>query len=245
MKKKRGSKRGSHVGRILSFVIFVTFLIYLYSILQPSIETNREKDFFLNYLENELKANLSTKINMFSLSIIDENFNDDCAWLVDSYEQTGSSKKVVTKDSEENTLNTYLHPNKKDIAIDGIPGNNDFFKIYYSENFEEIDERNIPGCGRLDPEDYKIGIVTTKREISEIKIINLIERYNSEYELIKETFGIPESVNFGIIFEYSNETRIGTPDPERIEDIFAEEHPIQYITADAGVSSGFLTIKVW
>ncbi|MCF7910659.1 hypothetical protein K9L16_03235 [Candidatus Pacearchaeota archaeon] len=238
-------KRGSHVGRILSFVIFVTFLIYLYSILQPSIETNREKDFFLNYLENELKENLSIQINMFSVSIIDEDFTDDCAWLVDSYEQTGSSKKVITKDEEENTIETYLHPNKKDIVINDIPLNTSFFKIYYSEDLEEIDERNIPGCGRLNAEDYKIGVVTTKREISEMRIIDFIERYDSEYDLIKERLGVPESINFGIIFLYNNGTTIETPDPERIEDIFAEEHPIQYITSDVGVSSGFLTIKVW
>ena len=42
MIKKIKSKKGSHVGVVVSFVIFVTFLIFLYTIIQPA--TVREKD---------------------------------------------------------------------------------------------------------------------------------------------------------------------------------------------------------
>ncbi len=44
------SKKGSHVGMMLSFGIFIIFLVFLYSILQPMIKIEQDKKLVLNDL---------------------------------------------------------------------------------------------------------------------------------------------------------------------------------------------------
>ena len=55
MQKKKG---GTHVGFILSFVIFVTFLIFLYSMLIEPTKTNQDKQYLLENLRINLIENI-------------------------------------------------------------------------------------------------------------------------------------------------------------------------------------------
>ena len=50
MIKKIISKKGSHVGVVVSFVIFVTFLVFLYTIVQPATVREKDRQYLLDYL---------------------------------------------------------------------------------------------------------------------------------------------------------------------------------------------------
>jgi len=48
------NKKGSHVGFILSFAIFITFIVFLFVVFNPRINFKQNKEPILNHLETEL-----------------------------------------------------------------------------------------------------------------------------------------------------------------------------------------------
>ena len=64
-------KKGSHVGMVLSFVVFVTFVIFVYSILGPSVFSGQGSSEELKELEKNLAEEISG--NFSSLSVVIEN----------------------------------------------------------------------------------------------------------------------------------------------------------------------------
>ena len=93
------NKKGSHVGMMLSFVIFVTFLVFLYSILYPMIKTGQDKKLVLDNLILELAGMLDSNYTSGSIKTLDSNFakiNE----LVDSYNSDYTGLKTDLKVSE-------------------------------------------------------------------------------------------------------------------------------------------------
>ena len=58
------SRRGSHVGVIASFSIFILFLVGLYLVTEPALKFDKDKKALLQYLEGrlveEFSGNLTT-----------------------------------------------------------------------------------------------------------------------------------------------------------------------------------------
>ena len=66
---KRIGKRGSHVGVVISFVIFVTFLAFLYSILQPTTIRERDRQYVLDYLSLNLIGNATGNMTTMLVNV--------------------------------------------------------------------------------------------------------------------------------------------------------------------------------
>ena len=58
--------RGSHVGVVISFVIFVTFLTFLYAILQPAIKLSGDEPGTLKYIEEKIIENTSRSLTVIT-----------------------------------------------------------------------------------------------------------------------------------------------------------------------------------
>ncbi|GAI55565.1 unnamed protein product, partial [marine sediment metagenome] len=78
---KMKNKNGSHVGIILSFVIFVTFTIFIYSILEPGLRSQREKQSLLEYLKGEISREITANLTTASLNINKSQQNQGCVEL--------------------------------------------------------------------------------------------------------------------------------------------------------------------
>jgi len=63
------SKRGSHVGFILSFVIFVLFILFLYTTIQPAIKIQKEKTLFIDYLKDVLVENFTVNLTTMTIKM--------------------------------------------------------------------------------------------------------------------------------------------------------------------------------
>ena len=63
------NKKGSHVGIIFSFIIFVSFLIFLILMIEPSINTQKSKQHIIELLKNELIKNVSSELVAYSIDI--------------------------------------------------------------------------------------------------------------------------------------------------------------------------------
>ncbi len=230
------NKKASHVGVVLSFVIFVTFIIFLWSIFQPLTEFERGKQDTLDYLQVELIREFAADMTAATITL--SSPYSGCL-LVDITE--GVEKKAVVKDKENNLLNYDISDDK--IGVDLV--NNDFFKIYYSGEFED-DSISIGGCSE-DP--YDVGLVRTTEEIFETKIKNLSDFINEgedNYEEIKQRLKLAIGDEFGFTFKNgSNDFIAGTEEKDISVNIYVEEIPIQYIDSKANINPGFLSIRVW
>ncbi|MBA7696918.1 hypothetical protein ES703_105572 [subsurface metagenome] len=122
-----------------------------------------------------------------------------------------------------------------------------FFKIYNSEEFEELDVGTMEKCNNLrrKEKEYIVGLIRTDEYIFETKIIDLRDEYETSYENLKNELNIPIGSEFGFSFTYSNKTIIGTSEKNVSTSVYAEEIPIQYIDREASTSSGFINIRVW
>jgi len=240
------NKRGSHVGVILSLVIFITFLVFLYTTVEPIIKTQKDKEALLNYLETELSTRMSSNLTTVSIGI-NKTAPQTCVQLDNFVQETEISLRLIVKDDETGEiLKANVSQNEIDLFI--IKGTeSDFFKVYDSPEFEELEKVvGISGCKFLENgKDYTIGLIRTSKYLFESKILNLMDEYNIGYEGLKEELKIPPGSEFGFSLTYDNGTIIRTEEKNISISIYAKEIPIRYIDDKANINFGFMNIRVW
>lgn len=226
-------KRGSHVGVVISFMIFIMFLIFLYLIIEPKVRIEKNKQSDLDNLKIELIEKISA--NMTSVTVSDSSSGYNCLKL-DNIAVGGSGLNSIVKNKEGNPVNSYSSGDFLKIAL----GGESFFKVHYSEEeFKDFPTSNN-NCV-----DAIIESVRTDKHIFETKIIVLKEEYENGYDDLKEKLKVPAESEFGFSFIYSNETIIGTKEGNISISIYTEKVSIHYIDKEANINPGLIIIKVW
>lgn len=238
------NKQGSHVGVVVSFVIFITFLFFLYSILEPVTSRERDKQYLLDYLKlslvGESTENLTTVTIIVNSTTIKnciniQNINDDEI-------PTEVRSRLIIKNESEDILQYEIQG--QGIEIKTGKGFVGILKVYYSDEISNA-QTNIGGC---DPKPYSTGVIKTYNEIFESKLEDLNESYYNDYESMKIELGIPEGTEFSFYLLDSEKNIILSAEnsaPPETTSVYIEEIPIQYINTDGDLSFGFLRIKVW
>ncbi len=80
------NKKGSHVGMMLSFVIFVTFLVFLYSVLSPVVKTEQDKKLVLDSLILEMVEILNSDYTGGSIKTSNYDFSTELNTLANRYD---------------------------------------------------------------------------------------------------------------------------------------------------------------
>lgn len=236
------NKKGSHVGMILSFVIFITFLIFIYTTLQPTIKTNREKQVILDNIKEELMEKITGNLTTVTLRIIPTGQpTEDCVRFSDISEVTGLGYSLAKEVSGE-MIASKRESGEIKISWDRSPKS---VKIFYSE-------QNLTGpvfgsgtCKNLETygTDYTLNI-NRDQQVLETKIKNLFDQYKSDHESLREEFGIPADSDFAISTVINGET-FGGEAPVSNIDVFSEEVVFQYLNKTAEMNTGKIRISVW
>ena len=233
-------KKGSHIGIILSFVIFVVFLVFLYSTLEPLIVVEEEKEFLQEYLEVVLVEKLKTNLTTLTITI-SESVGNNCIVLGDLIEDVdGLNSRIVVKSYNRSIFLSEISGN--DLIVNRAGDN--FLKVYGSEEFENLSEGSTSGCQILGAE-YEIALLKLSEHISEARVEELVNNYTEGYDGLKEEFDIAEGSDFGFGFVYNNGTVIETESVNVSRSVYVEDVPVRYVDSDANVLTGFLRIKVW
>src|SRR4030042_3612897 len=222
-------KKASHVGIVLSFVIFVTFLIFLFSIIQPVTNVETGKQDLVKYLKTELVKEFIDDLTISTLSI---DYSGGGCIKIDVVEGT-ENLGVIVKDTEnEKLLNSSIKNKKLEIKIDGSKS----LKVSYSSQFEI--GNNLPDCIEIGNNDYVTGLTRTESQIFSSKIINLSEFMSSveNYEKVKDKLKIPLGDNFGFIFEDGNRISLAKTQEKEVQtNIYSEEISIRYVDEQANI----------
>ena len=232
MKKKqnylfnfRKDRKASQVGIILSFAIFISFLIFFFSIVESPIRMQKEKSFILNQFETELIKNCSGE--MTTMTILLNKNPENCFSIRNT---TRIYPNIVVKNGTGKVINSSFASNRINIKK-----SNRFYKIFSSESFE--DNNNLDFCPPLDKNNYTIGFVKTENYVFENKIINLLEN--------KKSFNIPSTNSLDFSFTYNNGTTIGNNNLNLSTNIYTRKVYIQYVDENANILGGAINLKIW
>ena len=232
------NKKGTHVGVVLSFVIFVTFLILIYLIIQPSLKVE-EKQHLANLVETEFIGRSSADLTTTSIGV---STSSGCVVLKDIFTLTdlGSNLRIINNEGES--------------ISGGISGNHlvvsrtneVLIKIQESSEFPAIGTGNPGSCQDLtENNNYDIGLIKTEEHLFETKILETINYYETNYGILKTEFNVVETDNFGLGFKYTNGTTVETETPLSTISIYAIENSIQYVSEEGVIKIGYLIIRAW
>lgn len=251
------NKMGSHVDVIISFIIFVSFIVFFYVIIQPTTNFAQDKSGTITYLHDALIKNMTG--NLISITILTNypgtvNNHLQLSEMVDNLSSLGiTSMKIVVANSTGAKLNSQSSTDNHDLYIDTSPAgqNKMLLNIYYSPLFNIIPSGSLTNSQSLvlnaNTNSYTIG---SMRNLSfyllDFNIINFIQTYNNNYSSVKEWFNLSPTDNFGFNFTYQNLTSIGTNDNSlKNGNVYSQLFPVLYLNGNSSLESGSLTIRVW
>jgi hypothetical protein len=256
--KKKGifiikNKKGSHVGMILSFMIFITFVVFVFVVLKPMVNTGGGKQMTLDDTEMKIMQNVSGNLTSTSVSFAGiVNPVQTCVTLqnIIAVLNINPPYRVIVKNETSNTQQAYLfNPTIANIEINRGNKDNTFFRIYESQKFSGLTTNPIGSCFMVKNTEissqYKIGSVFSGAYAFESEVRKLIEQYNSNYTAVKENLKITPASEFTFYLILSNGSLIQTNQSIKAKNIYAQETPIQYIDNEANIQSGYIITKTW
>jgi len=227
------NSRGSHVEVIISFIIFVTFIFFIFSILEPSISTQKDKKNIFDNIEVGIMNEISSDMTVITVKFASGEQN--CVYLNNIVSKSVIENKIVVKDDLGKTMSSSINGNSL-----LINGESSVSKIYYSEEFDELE----PGSECLETS-YELGLTKTSEYIFETKVLDLIEQYNN-YETLKSDLKVPEGVEFGYGIKLSNGTTFETHKEENLSiNVYIRETPIEYVDLEGNILAGYIKTKIW
>jgi len=234
------NKALSHVEMILSFVIFFSFLMFVYIYLVPHIKIVPDYS-SLNNAEKLIIRNVEMNVDFFSLALSD-GINQDC-FSVDNFGEVLSSNEILVKDKEEGTVGSEIL-NKRIM----IESSGNFYYIYFSEDFES-EEADLSSCKTLmmvregGKADYMLGSKRSEKWVSFSKLEQLKEGYETDYAGLKERLGIKQDFAFSLTSS-SGEVLIKADREKPVKNVLAKESVAKVYNKN-NIENDVLTILVW
>ncbi len=103
------NKRGSHISFIISFVLFISFLIFFIGIIKPFEKTETGKGTLLKHLENEIINDVSAEVLVISVKLENPgdciNINEDFGIINFKIQENENLLKIYSSDDfQQNTF---------------------------------------------------------------------------------------------------------------------------------------------
>jgi len=232
------NKKGSHVGMVLSFTLFIIFLIFVYTIVGSPIKTRRENENIFQDIQEKILDDVSEEIYVTRISNFELLTGEDCYEISNPENDFSEINSIVIGQELDEEIGSTIEGD-----LTKINPSMGFIKIYYSEtSFENTEEFNGTNCKLIG-----VDSIFKEERILEKKIISLIEKMANNYSLLKEEFGIGGNVDFHLEFNYENETKIGSSEfnEELKREVFARSFFISYLASHAREKTGRFLIRVW
>ncbi len=227
----------------MSFAIFITFVIFLYTMAQPSFKEEQKEQQLMIYLEKVLIENSSAELITITTNITN-NVGAECIQLDNLITDFGIDNRIFVWNQEQ--VSTPSGASTTNLRINRISSNDDFFKIYYSEEFPYIGGGGEWSCQPMsEGSDYNLGITKVEKYIFESKLNDLFNEYNIWYDQFKGELKVPRSFEFGFGIIYENGTIKETPQINISKNFYIKDVPIQYVNLNGQIKSGYLRLKSW
>lgn len=242
------NRRGSHVGVVLSFVIFIAFLFFIFTVLQPKLNlSGKDKQSIVDYLRVELLNNFTYNLTTVFINVTrSHNPSQSCIKLVNFMVNASISPRLIVLNESNVNLSSRVVVNDLDVNRDNT--NNRFFKVYESRFFDDVtNTQDFSNCKKIYLDsDYSLTYRKTDSYVFETSINSTIQNYKSNYPSLKTALNIPPDSEFGIIFKNA-EGVINQPSFNITQNanVYTDDIPILYVGKNGYIKSGSLEILVW
>ena len=227
------NRRGSHVEVIVSFIIFITFIIFLFATVKYPVGREESKKNIFDSIELQIIDQTSSYVTTATVNVNDGA--TPCISLSNLIDDAGISRNIVVKDYSGNTIQSSLTGDS--LNINRGESGETLFKIYSSEEFAELESETA--CAQTDSE---LGLIKTRKYVFESKFLELM---NADYGTLRTNMDVPKSVNFTYGMVLSNGTAIDKSIQELSTNVYIREIAIEYIDLDGNLKEGYLRTTIW
>jgi hypothetical protein len=244
MNNKRGM---SHIEMVLSFIIFVGFLIFLFAIFKP-LRGFSQGEVYLDILERNIKNYTKIEVKFLTLNI-NENISSECF----HFRYNSSLDNITERDANYNFVQSFCEGvgggqgrgdvKPREIWINGT-GN--FFYIYFCDEFRES-EFDAVNCKSLNKKDYSLGLYRSYNMTSYNKLEELEKEYANNYDELKGKFGLPSSKDFSFnVLDSSRNSilRVQKTIPRGVR-VLARSEDVQLVYKNGTFKYAILNMKLW
>ena len=223
MNKKRGF---GHVEAILTFVIFVGFLIFAFVFFSP-FESGRTLKSTLDYAWREVADVTEKQLEVYSVAITDSLASQLVAIAISG---TPAGWNAAVENSSGNPISSYTDLSGNVNFDRGI--NNFFVRIKFAEDFAA--GNTISGT-QLSQNQYNI----SSSEVAKVRFENLFNKlktdYNADYIALNKQFNLPSRVNFGFSVRFNDgyEIRASREIPENAE-VLSQSDRVEIVRMPSG-----------
>lgn len=230
LQTKKGQK---HLDVILSFVIFILFVVFLLIFFNPIKEYSKSTT-YLDMTEKKILEYVSTNLTVVSLTFVNPPASGNCFYITLSL-----PNKVIIKD--ENSAMTNANKNGDRIYFQTTTKR--FYKIYSSN---ELNESSVGGaaCQELAESNYTIGVTNFYKKVSYSKLIGLNGSYSSNYTQLKQALGLENDFNIAVKSDSGYLFKAEKFKP-KATDIMAKDIPIQILNENASLIPAIMNIQTW
>jgi len=238
MRYKIRNKKASHVGIVLSFVIFISFVVFIYVVLQPTV-VSENKENLVEFVKGKIVNEVSASVKSGSASVSGDPA--ECVQLNNFFDSVGISGNFAASDTGGNELSAgTTGSGVEHLRI--VVNNEKVFRFYESEEFGEIS--GTSGC---DMRDYEIVNLKTENYIFESKIIELVSKYEINYSGLAQDLSVPSANGFWFNFTGSDDVSISPEEKDTPSgtSVFSKDLNVIYLSEETTIESGKLTVSVW
>jgi len=227
---KKINKKGSHVSMVLSFIIFVVSLIFVYIIASATIPKSEPVKNEISNLEKNVLSVLSS--NVWILRINENGAPDSCFSMNKPETLVGESTIAL---DDLGSVSSSISSNE--ILVEG--GKN-FVKVYFSNLIQNQNSLSSVECTSITPDS-----VRKEKVILESQILILISNFSNNYSKLKEQLEVPSNMDFDLYFEYKNGTNLSTIGRDPSAEVYSKELNLFFLSSSASNDEGKLRIKIW
>jgi len=236
-------KRGSHVGILISFNLFILFLLSIFLLINPLLKERGEKQPVLNSLYPRLLENISSNMTLTLIKIA----NGYSPVGVNCTNLTGGDWNPAENITVRNNLSQRISSNFSSSSVLVPWTGNRFLKFYSSlENFESMPLYSSGCATPSEGTDFSIKSIKTEKYVFESNIFELKTMYDNSYEELKNYLNLPLEEEFG--FSFINSEGITIIETEKIPpsvSVYSKENYVTYIDNQSNILPGKIIIKVW
>ena len=224
------SKRGaSHIEVILSFVIFLGFLMFLIAMFNPFSSSSRGDN--LDYVERAIRNSTEVELEFATLGLESEQPGGKCFYL-DYY----LKNSIYVKNESLDNLASLNSESRIYLENSGT-----FFYIYSSMEFVS-EAFDIAECKKLKNIDYHLGLYRNYSVISFNKLSLLNQDYNSNYPELKSRLGIKGEFAFNVR-DTSRNSILNLN--SQGGNVYSREVPIQIVYGNGTLKYAIMTVQTW
>jgi hypothetical protein len=226
---KRKTASSIHVEMLISFIIFVSFIVFMFIAFKP-LRISEQKDSSLALTESKIQDYIARNLTVTSVKL--NSASSGCYSLPISL-----TNPVIVKDTSGDLVTANHDPSKVYFSSAGS-----FYQIYSGEGL--VESPSVGSCSSLGPADYTISSRKLYQIPSIMSLSDLFSNYSENISALKETLNLKNDFNIllkkdnNIIFE-------GQSYKPNSVDIMARDIPIQLYDENASITSAILNVQVW